>query len=179
MRIQDIGKNQKGTTLMELVVALVLFATAMLSATQIFNMVMKVQRTALISQNIQSDMRYLTEVITKEMRMAEVDKSGFCITKDKVYETDGESLEFVNSNNKCVKYEVVDGNFKITRGVGDTKVVTSQDTIIKDINFEQYGEVPASQPQLTINMDIKLAGGGGTKEKEINFQTTISTRHYE
>jgi len=186
---KNIKNNKKGTTLLELLVALALFSTAMLMATQIFNMVMKAQRTAVVSQNIESDMRYLTEVITKEMRMAEVDKDGDCVTQDRVYEVidtgSGDTLSFLNSDDECVEYEVNNKKFEISRtsdgGGGDTetKVVTSEDALIKDIDFNQYGEVPASQPQITMNLDIALAPKAGTERRNIKLQTTISTRHYE
>lgn len=166
---------------MELIVALGIFTVVVLSTIQIFNMVIKSQRNFLASQNVQEDMRYLMETITKEMRMADVNK-GECSTdlvpKDKVYSTDGESLGFLNKNEECVRYFVENEKFKIERD-GEVQTITSDRTKIKDIVFKQFGEVPASQPWITMNMNIELEDRNLEDNPELNFQTTISTRHYE
>lgn len=173
--------DRTGTTLVELIVALGIFTVVVLSSVQIFNMVIRSQQKFLASQNAQDDMRYLMEMMIKEVRMAEVNK-GECDTDlvplNKVYSTDGKSLGFLNKNDECVKYFVEDEEFRIERD-GKTQTITSERTNIKDISFKQFGEVPASQPWITINMDIELEGGNLEPNPELNFQTTISTRHYE
>ena len=54
-------KNNSGVTLLELVVAVTLFAALMLAATGIFKMVNDGQRNAVSAQNVQENMRYALE----------------------------------------------------------------------------------------------------------------------
>jgi len=169
---------ETGVTLLELVVALGLFSVVMLSATQIFNMVMQAQRDAIISQQMQEDMRYLMEIMTKEVRMAQVDKHGTCVDANKVYYTNGNYLDFMNIEGQCVRYFEQGGRFMVRRG-GTTEAVTSDNVEISNLNFIQFGEVPLEQPRIVINADIEIGGEGGVPRKTVDFQTSISTRHYE
>src|SRR3989338_7515952 len=54
-------KNQKGTSLLELLVALSLFAMIILSATSIFKAVIDGQRNSISAQNVQESLRYALE----------------------------------------------------------------------------------------------------------------------
>lgn len=164
-------------TLLELMVALTLFAVVMLSTTQIFNLVVQAQRNALSSQNMQEDMRYLMEVITKEIRMAQVDLDGVCVSSDRVYYTDGDILEFMNAEGQCVTYFERDGFFMVNRD-GSAERVTSEDTEILSLDFIQFGEVPLEQPRITMKARIRV-GGEDLEFQILDFQTSISTRHYE
>ena len=63
--------KQKGTTLIEMIVAVAIFATSVLTATQIFQIGIQGQRKSMAAQNIQESMRYAFEVMDKEMRSAQ------------------------------------------------------------------------------------------------------------
>lgn len=170
--------EQKGVTLLELIVALSLFSLIALSATQIFNTVVKAQRQIIYSQNMQKDMRFIMEVMTKEIRMAQVDQDGTCVDANKVYYTDGDRLDFLNVDGDCVRYYEDEGRLMLRRN-GDTEAVTSEEVEIESLEFMQYGEVPLEQPRIVINMDIAIGGKAGMPQQKLDFQTSISTRHYE
>ncbi|MCG2695682.1 prepilin-type N-terminal cleavage/methylation domain-containing protein, partial [Candidatus Parcubacteria bacterium] len=70
--LNKIIKNNAGVTLLELTVAVAIFSFAVLSATQIFKMVLEGQRSAIAAQSTQESMRYALEVMSKEIRMAKV-----------------------------------------------------------------------------------------------------------
>ena len=63
-------KNNLGVTLIELIVAVALFSVTILSAMQIFQMVVEGQRSAIAAQSVQESMRYAFEIMSKEIRMA-------------------------------------------------------------------------------------------------------------
>src|SRR3989338_10006398 len=65
-------KKEKGTSLIELLVAITLFSFMILAATQIFKMVIDGQRNAVSAQNVQENIRYAMEKISKEIRMAKI-----------------------------------------------------------------------------------------------------------
>jgi prepilin-type N-terminal cleavage/methylation domain-containing protein len=56
--------KEDGFTLMEMIVAISLFVVVMLSATQIFRMIIEGQRSAIASQSIQENIRYFFEVMS-------------------------------------------------------------------------------------------------------------------
>ena len=67
---KNIRQNKKGVTLLEITVAVAIFSVVMLSATEIFRMVIEGQRNAIASQNVQESMRYAFETMAKEIRTA-------------------------------------------------------------------------------------------------------------
>lgn len=163
---------------MELIVSISLFTLVVLSSVQIFNMTMRVGREVMASQKVQKETRYLFEVISKEIRMAQVDKEDSCITQtgDWLYFLESESrLKFLNKNGECVEYYWEDDNFTVERtGVKD--YLTSEDVVVKDLRFNRTGYIPTEQPLITIKMKVYPRG---MPEQEMVMQTTISARDYE
>lgn len=185
--LQSRIKNQGGVTLIELLVALGLFAVITITATQIFNLVVQAQRSTIASQNAQEDLRYIMEVVTKEIRMAQVDHDGVCVSPNRVYEPvfhddHDNSLSFLNSKGQCVSYRMDDGNFEISRvepsAEPDWHSVTSEETELEELNFRQTGTVPAEQPLITMRFKVNV-GGDTVDVHTLNIQTSISARHYE
>lgn len=122
-------KLAKGTSLLELLVAITLFAVIILSATAIFKMVIDGQRNAIAAQNVQESIRYATERISKEIRTAQIAYRGSAPSErdcrqlfngtefngddavNKVYniqisnlDSNKEALYFKNKDNICVGY---------------------------------------------------------------------------
>lgn len=171
---------RQGVTLLELMVAVTLFSVVMLSVTQIFNLVTRAQRDILASKNVQEDMRYFMEVMAKEIRMARVDREGDCVMSesDKVYYTDGENLQFLNSNGRCVRYFMHDGDLMVNRGQG-SKRATSKETEVRNLEFIQFGEIPLEQPRIVVTAEIETGGVGNADKQTFDFQTSLSARYYE
>jgi len=187
--IRKLIKNKQGITLLELVVAISLFSVVIISATQIFKMVIEGQRNAIASQNIQESMRYAFEAMSKEIRMAQEDVGGpgQCpsVNNGKVYDTsDNEQLYFKNQYDDCVSYYLEDDINGISRLTIDRDLVpayvTPDDIIVSDLKFSVYddGDTDVIQSIVTIKMKIK-AVGKAMHEQEMTMQTTISSRYYE
>ena len=193
--IKKIKSNKRGATLVELLVSVAIFSVIILSATQIFKMVVEGQRSAISSDNIQSNMRYILEIISKEMRMAERIDDGcdnvFGVTStNRVYNKTsnelGEAFYFKNKDEECTIYYLEEDEnniqrLKIQRGE-NIGYLTSNDVQIKNLNFlindNKIIGNKSVQPSVTISMDIVSVG------KEIHLatttiQTTISSRYYE
>lgn len=183
--IRKILKNKKGVTLLELTVAIAIFSVVILSATQIFKMVLEGQRNAIAAQNIQESMRYVLEVMSKEIRMAQKEdetiKNCPLITDDKVYEASGDGnaiLAFKNYNGDCVKYYLDSGRFKIDRG-SDSGYITPDEINITNLEFVVVDDgIVNEQSRVTIKMDVE-AVGKEMHEQATKIQTTISSRYYE
>src|SRR6056297_2208829 len=174
-KILKKAKKEEGVSLLELLVAVAIFIIVVLSSMQIFHITLKAGREVAASQKMQKDMRYVFEVISKEVRVAQVDKEGACISQDRLYKESGNELKFLNKNGECVTYSLDDESFLVSRGEVKEKL-TSEDVVLEGLEFEKKGQVPNSQPLLTIKTEVYPRGYPGQK---VTMQTTVSARDYE
>ncbi|MFH1822646.1 MAG: prepilin-type N-terminal cleavage/methylation domain-containing protein [Patescibacteria group bacterium] len=182
--IKKILTNKKGVTLIELLVAVTLFAIIILSATQIFNMVVEGQRSAIASQNIQESMRFAFEMMSKEIRMAQKDGVGVYDTcplvgENKIYDSNVPNTElyFKNYHDECVIYYVDAGYLMIQRN-GEIAATTPGAIRISNLKFYIVDNIGNEQSQVTIKMDIE-ATGKELHKQTMKMQTTVSSRYYE
>ncbi len=185
-------KNNKGITLLELMVSVTIFSIIVLSSTQIFEMVTESQRNAVAAQNIQESMRYAMEVASKEIRMAQKVDSDCdgafgigAVAINKVYNIDsGDTLFFKNKDGQCVAYFLNNSRLTIFRsGTPDVQgYITPDEIIVSNLSFnvedDLIGAFHSVQPMVTINMDVEAVGKEKHKQK-ITIQTSIASRYYE
>jgi len=180
--LNKIRQNNLGVTLLEMLVAVALFSVTILSATQIFKMVIEGQRNAIAAQNVQESMRYAFETMAKEIRMAQKD-DGSCAAAGHVYSTnvDNSELYFINYHGDCVAYYLeYDGDIprlKVDRGLASA-FVTPDEIKVSNLEFIVDDNVSAIQSIVTIKMDIEAVGKEMHKQT-MKIQTTISSRYYE
>ena len=99
MELEIKNKNGAGFTLIELIVALAVFSSVVLSISGIFISVINSQRKILSIQNTQEAGRYLLESMIKEVRMSIINSSSadgvftLNITNSK-----GETLDYIFDN---------------------------------------------------------------------------------
>ncbi|MBU0647245.1 hypothetical protein KKC67_00310 [Patescibacteria group bacterium] len=197
-----IGSNkqikQKGTTFLEIIVAVGIFSVTILLATSIFQSVSDGQRSAMVAQNIQEDVRYAMEIMSREIRMAQVFDETKCfeedqLTENRIYNTESNAqnqnqnqngLYFKNEEGDCVKYFIKDNNLvKIKEGLTDlipliSNKIISTKIIISNLKFDII-DSPANniQPRVTITLDVEYSGKKMHKQ-QMKIQTTVSSRHY-
>jgi prepilin-type N-terminal cleavage/methylation domain-containing protein len=204
---RKIYADKKGFSLIEMVVAVSLFALVNVVMTNIFQNVIEGQRSAVAAQNIQESMRYTLEVMSKEIRTAkklasptECDTTlGMVMASsnsiNKVFnQTDGNSiLYFKNKNNECVVYYLLDGQLKVIHDAApygdldeenDYQVSSTPDEIIVsnlhfDVVDDNYNTFHSVQPRVTIRMDVENKTLKEIHKQKMSLQTTISSRHYE
>jgi len=183
--LKKIIKNNLGVTLLEMIVSVALFSVVVISATQIFKMVVEGQRNAIAAQNIQESIRYAFETMVKEVRMAQKDESGTCTGgANKIYgvSADNSELYFINYHGDCTEYYLeADANgifrLKIDRGLASA-YITSNDIQISNLEFFVVDNLSSLQSMVTIKMDIEAIGKEMHKQK-MTIQTTVSARYYE
>ena len=171
-------KNQKGFTLLELIVAMAVFVMVILSATQIFKNIIDAQRSAASAQDIQESLRYAFETISKELRSAQKD-DGTCIADGSVYEAnvDRDILSYKNTSAECVSLYLDSGTLMISKDDSIDVLIASttpSKVIVRNLEF-RIG--PATQPSVTIKMDIETEGKEEHKQST-TVQTTVSSRFY-
>ena len=103
----NIKKNKSGVSLIELMVATAIFSVLILLAAQIFKMVVDGQRSAISAQNVQENMRYALEKMSKEIRMAQISNTD-CLgaATNKIFNTANSDSElyFKNKDGQCLTY---------------------------------------------------------------------------
>lgn len=175
-------KNQAGFSLMEVIVSVALFSFIVLSSTEIFSLVIKGQREAIASQNVQESLKYFFEVTSKEMRMAKrSDGSCASVAVNEIFATStnalGDVLYFQNYYNECVTYKLVlSGDSKRWQIIRDSNsgYISPQKITIDNLNFV----VDASaQPSVTLGLSA-YAIGEQKSASEMKIQTTITSRYY-
>ena len=193
--LKDIKKNKKGFSLMEILVAIAIFSVIMLLVMQIFRMATEGQRNAIAAQNIQENIRFVLEIISKEIRTAKKAGAGDCpagVSNGKVYKTNtggiGDELYLKNYNNACVTYRLngtnndrleIERYFVGSPGLAESGFITPDEIKVSNLQFNiVYGDVSVDQPMVVVSMDIK-AVGKAIHEQSIKLQTAISSRYYE
>ncbi|MFH1428478.1 MAG: prepilin-type N-terminal cleavage/methylation domain-containing protein [Candidatus Margulisiibacteriota bacterium] len=182
-------KNNRGISLMELVVSITLFTVIMLASTQIFKMVLDGQRGAIAAQNLQENMRYIMEKISKEIRMAQPsDAACGGDTDNKVFNTadDDHELYFKNNNDECINYYLENNRLKIIvdDGVGAiADFITPNKIEVSNLKFYIVDDLISAvshdvQPYVTMMMDVE-AKGLAIHEQKMKIQMTVSLRYYE
>ena len=169
-KYKKFSGNQRGFTIMELLVAMGVFLILISITSSGFISSLRTQRelTGLISIN--DSVNLTLEQIMREIR------TGYNFTKISQNE-----LQFVNSENKIIYYRFIDG--AIERGETDMltivtyRKITADNVRIKNFNIEVMGGAAADgyQPRITIAISIV----GITKYLEnvpVNVQMTVSSR---
>lgn len=186
-------KAESGVSLIELIASVAIFAFLVLLASQIFKMTIDGQRNSISAQNVQENMRYAIEKMSKEIRMAQISnqdcESIFSPPPAaiyKVYNTAGgdTKLYFKDKDGRCVAYYLENNRLKITAGTapGVTNYITPEKIQVGNLKFlvvdNLIGDLPAKQSYVTMIMDVK-ASGPAEHEQKIKIQTTISSRYYD
>jgi len=183
--MNNFFKNKKilpGITLIELLVSVTLFVVIILSATQIFVMVLQSQRRVVAVQNVQESIKYFFEVASKEIRMAVQNENdvNFCnnpnFPVNSLFGLNGNTLYLRNQDNECVRYYLENNRFMIERK-GVSVPLSPDEIIIEDLKFTIEPRGVNNQAYVTINVLAKSVGQEAD-DTEIRLQTTIASRFY-
>lgn len=181
-------KGQAGFTLIEIVVALGIFATIIIISLGIFTNFVVNQRAAIEEEELHEDIRLVLELMNREIR------TGFGTTFGNIG-SDQSTLAFRNEDRNCVLYSLI--GTRITRAqvttsavadcqnpalyVNDKEKIPINDpnTGITQINFvadragtNTAGDTLTSQGLVT----MLLTAGRKTNSTEIKIQSSISSR---
>jgi prepilin-type N-terminal cleavage/methylation domain-containing protein len=132
--IMNRTHNNQGFTLIEIIVAVSLFALIMLATVEIMLMVIRTQETITRIQAIQDNARFSLELITKEMRTgieyeANTPASTICTTN-------GSEIHFLSTSGRRVYYLDPGGSGRIYRAVS---AVTAADQCANGVNSRFNG----------------------------------------
>lgn len=173
--------GDKAFTLIEMLVAITIFALVMGSVIGIFVSAIQSQSKALISQKLLDDTSYIIEYMSRSIRMAQKD-DGTCGMDTFNYSNSRglNSIKFRNMYGDCQEFYLggIDNKQLIENRTGtviiDNLPLSSNNLEIKSLQFIIAGNIPNQQPKVTISLIIKPKT---TAKPEINIQTTISQRN--
>jgi len=188
-KLNTYKTNPVGFTLVELVVGMGVFAMILLGTSIIFQNVIQGQSRAISSQTTQESMRYVFEVIAKEIRMAKKDFDGTCNNGNAgaVFSAnvDGDALYFKNEYDECVAYiNSANNRFQISRipidsfsGIGGHVFydITPDELSVGNLQF--YNDAGDEQEAVTIVMTLNTLNAYFIQSR-MDLQTTVSNRYY-
>jgi len=158
--IHDSKFNEKGFTLLELLLAISLLSLVITITIGIFVSGSKSQRKIIELSVAQREGGYLMETISRELRMA----TAIAVSQQNNQDSD---LVFTNYDGDPTTYELNGG-----RILRNSSPISSSDVIIENLKFYVSDTFIDTQPLITIVMKVK------TKDTTIFLQDSIALRIY-
>ncbi len=171
-KIKKYNKHSNGFTLIEIMVAIGIFAVLGTAFTGFLVSALQVQRESLVSQEIINNMSYNLEYMSRSIRMARKDLEGNCLKEAKHnYELTSEmpGIKFLNYQNECQSFFLDNGRIKEEKS-NEINYLTPAKFIVTNfiIEGDSWDQAdPLAQPKVTIFLEIE----------GIKFQTAISQRN--
>lgn len=196
--MQKLGKKtlSKGITLVELIVAISIFALIVPLATNLLVSIVQNQRKILTQQDLLDQTNYVAEYMSRALRTA-VKGSGTSCAGTVAYayydETEKEkSVEFINHNNLsgdiCQVFHLDNGVLEeIKTNLNGVPISTNNllSSAYKINSFKVFispepGTFPAAkyQPRVTFYLDVQ-ANTQEANPPEVKVQTTVSQRNLD
>ena len=176
------AKNEKGFTLLEMIVALGVFAVAaLLSTSSLLSLTDAQKKTASLS-SAYDNLRFALETIAKDIRTG---GDFYCgadsndlplVPAPKDCAAGGPALTYKNVAGENISYRLSGGGIEKFAGGGLFGAMTSPDVTISTLAFYVLGSPAADNFQPRITVVIKGVAGSGRSASEFNLQTTVSQR---
>lgn len=162
---------QSGFTLVEVVVAVFVFLTAIIIASGTFVSAISLQRRALNMKKVEENGRFILEMMAREIRFANP-----IYAPDRFFSS--EDFNFEHPVNGQVEYSLRDKKarrYAVTQGA-DT-FISSPDVEVTRMLFYISGNTANDdkQPRVTIILSLR-AGGSSREAATIDLQTTVTQR---
>jgi len=170
-------KKQKSFTLVEILVAMMVFIVISTISAGVFVSELRNQRKSLASQELFDQTSYLMEYMSRAIRMAKKDDlEGInCLSGDKVnYEIiAGQGIKFRNYKDECQRFYLENFQLKEEKG-GGVSDLTSVPLRVLNFNTNLIGETQTDNLQPRVTFFLEIESKEATK---IKIQTTISQRN--
>ena len=176
----------RGYTLIEILVAVGIFTVVIAAPTGFLVSSLKGQQKALSSQELVDGVSFSLEYMSRAIRMAKKDLTGFCITQDMNYETTrgGKGIKFKNYEGVCQEFFWdTDNTLKEVKDTGFPVALTSNDLEVISFKFGPDGSWDQNdneQPRITLFLEVKgIKSQKPELQPQIKIQTTISQRNLD
>jgi len=167
----NIQKNKEsGFTVLELLIAMSVFALILIAVTGIFIRATYLQRRAFAIEQIQSTVLAATESIARDAKVSDICAAGSICHIFRV------EMDHPDRGNVVYEHDVLRGVLVRTEG-GISADFTSTDVEFTRFDFIVTGEGPISdcrQPRVTMVMSAR--NRNGRPQIDIDMQTTVTSR---
>lgn len=160
-------KNQ-GFTLIEMMVAVALFAVVMTGSLAALLSMHSVQKKTESLRIVNDNLNFALESMMREIRSG----SGYSVN------IAGDSFSFTNSVSESITYKLDGNRIKRIKGASSFQV-TAPEAIVTTLHFNLQGEGAGDgQPRVIINIE-GYAGAIEKEKSELKLQTTVSQRQLD
>ncbi|MBU3965337.1 prepilin-type N-terminal cleavage/methylation domain-containing protein [Patescibacteria group bacterium] len=163
------NQNEKGVTLVELLIAVTVLSIAMAIASSMFANSMKEQQKIIAKQNVTDNSRYITEFMIKEIRMARSIDSG---SKNGIFS----AITFTNSSGNAVTYSLSGNTILRNSGSGD-QPISSGEISVSALTFSINNWGPTVAPRVTIFIKAETPASVAQRASA-ELQASVSPRIY-
>ncbi len=176
----------KGTSLIELLVAATLFIIVMAAFLGLFTSAFRYQKKGLAVAEMLSSASYITEYMSRALRMAQKDQDGSCVGSIKTnYDADGgDQITFLNDDGEgeCRQFLLGGARLQVRRSLdksaanfGPAEPLTPSTIDVSDLQFTISGEEQDDvlQPKVTFFIELTTQE---TEPQTLKLQTTVSQR---
>tara|TARA_B100001964_G_C14093939_1_gene536111 strand:+ start:200 stop:742 length:543 start_codon:yes stop_codon:yes gene_type:complete len=177
-------KNNKGFTLVELLIAISIFASLSIVISGIYLAFSKSQARIKASQSLLNDTQYILETISKEIQNNQIDYgndypndcgSSYCqIT---LIKENGDKSNFTYSD-KVIKYYIKLHNQESWNSISLNNILDFEITYF-NIYLTPLALSENEQPRVTISMEVENTSEWEIEEIFYKLQNTISSRVYK
>lgn len=170
---KHITAYERGFTLIEMMVAVGVFAIVVTITSSTFITSLKGQQKSIAMQNMADNGRYAMEIMAKEIRMGKEFTSG------------SDFIQFVsnmpNRMGKTVRFSFDAANSQILFDddigtSGDDEPITAANSVVQALRFTVSLANPNDQPRITIVLGISAGGATPEAASSMILQTSISPR---
>lgn len=184
-------KQNKGYTLIEILVAIGIFTTVIAAPTGFFVIALKGQQKALASQEVLDETSYVLEYVSRALRMAkkELNRDNPCLTNGYGfnYETTqaGNGIRFNTYDGDCkeIFWDTGEKNLKERKNEGEVIPLTSDELEINSFKIgpsDSWKQDDSQQPKVTLYLEVKgVRVASPELQPVLKIQTTISQRNLD
>jgi len=178
--------GKKAFTLIELMVSITVFAIVITPAISLFGSALRHQREIMMQAEALNSASFLTEYISRALRMARKDIQGDCIGEKNnfINPSGASSIRFLNYNDKCQEFVLESDAIKVRKSVDDSALnlgsgsfLTSANLVVENLNFAISGNDQLDNEQPKVSFSLKLRSK--YLSSPLEAQTTVSQRELD
>jgi prepilin-type N-terminal cleavage/methylation domain-containing protein len=180
------GKKNSGFSVVELLVAVALFATVVAVVGNIFLVSLLGQRRFLAQEEIFEQASFLSEYMSRSLRMARKEMSApACLSANGLnYEKtrSGNGIKFLNSQNVCQEFFLDTGSRRLKENkAGTEQFLTAADVegLAFSLNLLGENQTDSLQPRVTFFLRLRSKASKPELQPVLDIQTTVSQRNLD
>ena len=168
--IKKIIKDNRGFTIVEVIVSIVVFSVIVIAVGAIFVQALKIERRSFAAQKIQENTLRSFEIIGREMRVSRLDPMDYSC------DAPASSLSFARPGVGTIEYTLNDGQVYRKEGASDAEPITSSEVRFTKLAFCVTGSYDDDNMPSRITILAQVENAVGAERNIFNIQTSVTSR---